>query len=250
MSGEKLFGVIVCDSQAKWGGPEGIAKRVENLLSTENSVWKTFKAEEGEFPTEDELNTFHAIYITGSKHSVHDKTQQWIKGLEHFIQRAYDLKKPKVFGTCFGHQIIAQALGGKVALNPSRRFICHNEEIQLCGDDSDDSVFLRNLRKINDGKPFRILQSHSDCVEELPENAKNVATSDSCEHEIVLFSVNIIGSQSHADFTVEDLTEIILPSKMNANAITKEELEYANQSFQQPNNCLDLAKAIREFFNS
>lgn len=250
MSSKKSFGVIVCDSQAKWGGPEGIAKRLEELLATENSEWKTFVAERGEFPTEDELKTFQGIYITGSKHSVNDDdTQAWIKGLELFIQRAYDLKKPRVFGTCFGHQAIAKALGGTVAQNPTKRIICHNEEIKLCENDSDSS-FFKDLKKINEGKPFRILQAHSQCVEKLPKNATNVATSDSCKHEIVLYSDNIIGSQSHADFTLEDLTEVILPSHLKKNAITQEEFDYAKQSFQQPNACLDMAKAIREFLNS
>ena len=245
---KKLFGVVVCDSQAKWGGPEGIAKRVEDLCGTNEDQWKTFVAEKGDFPTEDELKTFHGFYITGSKHSVNDETQEWIKQLETFIQQAHALRKPKVFGTCFGHQAIAKALGGKVEKNPSGRFVCHNEKIAL-REDVNDSKFLNDVKRIN-SKPFRMLQSHSECIEELPANAKSVASSESCKHEIVLFSDNIIGAQSHADFEESDLTDIILPSLLQRNIITQEEFDYAHESFKQPNACSEVSIAIRAFLNS
>ncbi len=248
-SSQKLFGVIVCDSQAKWGGPEGIAKRVEKEFGSEDGQWKTYVAEEGQFPTEEELKTFQGVYITGSKHSVNDDTQTWIKQLELFIQRAHALKKPKVFGTCFGHQAISRALGGKVGKNPSKRVVCHNEKITLCEDEI-DSKFLNDLKKISEKKPFRILESHSECVEELPANAKSVASSESCKHEIVLFSDNIIGAQSHADFNVDDLTDIILPSLLERESITQEEKDRALESFKEPNVGSDVAAVVRDFLNS
>jgi GMP synthase-like glutamine amidotransferase len=248
-SGEKLFGVIVCDSQAKWGGPEGIAKRVEKHFGSEDGRWKTYVAEEGQFPSEEELRTFQGFYITGSKYSVNDDTQKWIKQLELFIQRAYALKKPKVFGTCFGHQVISKALGGKVNLNPSERFVCHNEKIELCEVET-DSRFLNDLKEISKKKPFRILQSHSECVEELPANARRIASSATCKNEIILFSDNIIGAQAHADFEVHDVRDIILPSLLEREAITKEEFDHAHESFKQPNACADMAVAICTFLSS
>lgn len=247
----KLFGVIVCDNKAKWGGPEGIAKRVEVLFGTDEGQWKTFLAEKGDLPTEDELKAFHGFYITGSKHSVNDETQGWIKQLESFIQRAHALRKPKVFGTCFGHQAIAKALDGKVGKNPSGKFVCHNEKIVLC-EDVNDSKFLNDVKRMNaiNSKPFRMLKAHCEYVEELPANAKSVASSESCKHEIVLFSDNIIGVQSHADFDESDLTDIILPSLLQRNIITQEEFDNAHESFKQPNACSEVSIAIRNFLNS
>jgi GMP synthase-like glutamine amidotransferase len=127
-SSQKLFGAIVCDSEAKWGGAEGIAKRVEDMFGTKEGRWKTYMAEQGQFPTEEEMKKFHGFYITGSKHSINDDTQAWIKQLELFIQRAHALKKPKVFGTCFGHQ---KHLVGKLArirtnvLSATTRKLCY-----------------------------------------------------------------------------------------------------------------------------
>lgn len=246
---QKLFGAVVCDSQDKWGGPEEIAKRVRDLFDMKDGQWKLYVAEKGEFPSEDELKTFHAFYITGSGHSVNDNTQRWIKQLELFIQQAHALKKPKVFGTCFGHQAIAKALGGKVSRNSCERFVCHNEEIVFSNDEN-ESQFLNDLKRIKKKEPFRILQSHGECVDELPDNAKSVASSASCKHEIVLYSDNIVGAQCHADFVVNDLTDVILPSLLERNVITQEEFDRAHESFTRPNACSDMAIAIRDFLNS
>ena len=53
-----------------------------------------------------------AWLITGSRHGAYEKLS-WIPPLENFIRSAYKTKIP-IVAICFGHQILAQALGGKV----------------------------------------------------------------------------------------------------------------------------------------
>jgi GMP synthase-like glutamine amidotransferase len=73
---------------------------------------------------------FDAILITGSRtlfalsrlivgHSAYDDNL-WVHNLCAYVKRIYEeFPSKKIIGICFGHQIVAQALGGKVELNPN-----------------------------------------------------------------------------------------------------------------------------------
>ncbi|MGB1140351.1 MAG: glutamine amidotransferase-related protein, partial [Halioglobus sp.] len=69
----------------------------------------TYDVEEGEFP--DDIDTADAYLITGSKSSVYDD-KPWIKRLMQFVHELH-VRRKKLVGICFGHQLVAEALGGK-----------------------------------------------------------------------------------------------------------------------------------------
>lgn len=62
-----------------------------------------------EFP---KLSNVEALLITGSAAGVYD-THLWLDPLRAFIRSAYAAEVP-MLGICFGHQIMADALGGEV----------------------------------------------------------------------------------------------------------------------------------------
>lgn len=64
----------------------------------------------GQYPQS--VNECDAYLITGSPSSSYENLP-WIPPLENFVQQCYERRIPLV-GICFGHQIIAQALGGQV----------------------------------------------------------------------------------------------------------------------------------------
>ena len=57
--------------------------------------------------------TRDAVLITGSSAGVYDNHLSWMEPLRQFIRAAYAAKTP-MLGICFGHQIVADALGGDV----------------------------------------------------------------------------------------------------------------------------------------
>ena len=69
-----------------------------------------YDAINGELPAD--LYECDAWIATGSKYSVNDD-YQWIRDLEDFVRRVASSSVPFV-GVCFGHQLIASALGGSV----------------------------------------------------------------------------------------------------------------------------------------
>ena len=69
----------------------------------------TYDVEKGTFPAD--IDEVDAYLITGSKSSVYED-KPWIGKLMDFV-RELDARKKKLVGICFGHQIVAQALGGR-----------------------------------------------------------------------------------------------------------------------------------------
>lgn len=77
------------------------------MLGEEFAV-ETFDVQSGELPDEPDANA--AYLITGSPAGVYEDLP-WIRPLEEFIRAA---KNSRVVGVCFGHQVMAEALGGQV----------------------------------------------------------------------------------------------------------------------------------------
>lgn len=85
------------------------------LLSLAKPQWHyaVFSVKDGVFP---KLANFDGALITGSPASVNDG-RDWMGRLEVLVREINDAGKP-LYGACFGHQIIAKALGGVVGDNP------------------------------------------------------------------------------------------------------------------------------------
>ena len=69
----------------------------------------------GQFP--ESLDECDLYMATGSSHSVYENLD-WIIKLKKVIRDIYDQNKIFI-GFCFGHQLIGEALGGKVAKSPN-----------------------------------------------------------------------------------------------------------------------------------
>jgi GMP synthase-like glutamine amidotransferase len=84
-----------------------------NLLGRDAYDWRTYAVDEGELPENPE--DCDAYILTGSSAGVYDP-EPWIAPAMDFLRQAKG--KAALVGVCFGHQLMAQAFGGRVIKSP------------------------------------------------------------------------------------------------------------------------------------
>jgi GMP synthase-like glutamine amidotransferase len=99
-------------SQVDWGGsPIDAYIRFLQRAGAEFD-FSGYAAAQGELPTN--VRACDAYLITGSPSGVYE-SDPWISALRDFVRDAFAAER-KLVGICFGHQMLAHALGGEVVL--------------------------------------------------------------------------------------------------------------------------------------
>ena len=136
-----------------------------------------------------EFDSCDAYLCTGSTSSCYEKTP-WMLRLEEFIQDCA-IKNKKLLGICFGHQLIAQALGGKVA--PCDRG-------WALGTGFYELTTHKSWMRPPTGK-LDILVMHRDQVASIPARSEVIAHSQFCPYFMVQHGPNVLTVQGHPEFT-------------------------------------------------
>src|SRR2546430_12660461 len=121
-----------------------------------------------------DVEGLEAILITGSAAGVYDAFD-WIAPLEGFVRTAHDKKVPMV-GVCFGHQLIAQALGGTVRKSEKGWGIGRHVYDVAPGNG------------VIDAATIAIAASHQDQVVEPPAGATTIFRSPFTPHAGILYA--------------------------------------------------------------
>jgi GMP synthase-like glutamine amidotransferase len=136
-----------------------------------------------------DLEGLEAILITGSAAGVYDAFE-WIAPLEAFVRTAHDRKVPMV-GVCFGHQLIAQALGGTVRKS-EKGYGLGRHVYDIAPDNG-----------VVDGKRIAIACSHQDQVITPPAGARTILSSDFTPYAGLLYAGGTTFSvQPHPEFSL------------------------------------------------
>lgn len=193
------IGILKTDTvRPEWVGTYGeYPDMFETLLRQVDPdlEFRTWDVEAGEFP--DDLTAVDGYIITGSKSSAYDD-KPWIRGLEDFIRHAH-LVKYKVVGICFGHQLVARALGGLVDKS-SKGWGCG---VQVY------SVSDPQLLADGQGLDLQLLASHQDQVMLAPVGAQVIARNAHCDIAGFRIGEHILTFQGHPEFIPEYSREIM-----------------------------------------
>jgi len=152
------------------------------------------------------------ILITGSPAMVSDRLD-WSERTAEWLRQAVQTGVP-ILGVCYGHQLLAHALGGRAGPNPAGRQI-GTVNAQLIDNMRDDSL-LGYLPTT-----FSVQASHSEVVLELPPGAQRLATSPLDDNFAIRFANNAWGIQFHPEFSVPVMSDYI---RYRAEALREEGL--------------------------
>lgn len=196
----------------------------QRLLKGQGLSFRSFTVVDMEFP--DSVNDCDGWLITGSRHGTYEDLP-FIKPLEDFVRQAYAEEVPMV-GICFGHQIIAQALGGKVekfkggwAIGP--------QTYQFNGDQINLNAW------------------HQDQVIEIPKEAKVAATSPFCAYAALTYNNHAFTVQAHPEFDSPFVADLI--ATRGRGVIPDTILDAAEEKLSEtPINDAILAQKIADFF--
>ena len=187
--------------------------------------YRVFDVENGDVPSQpDDADGW---LITGSRHGVYE-AHDWIPPLEQFLRDAYAASKP-IVGICFGHQILAQALGGKV-----EKF------------DGGWSVGQVEYTLDGESETTCVNAMHQDQVIEPPADAETFGSTDFCKHAFLRYKGNAFTMQPHPEFNDSYTYDLI---KVRLDRITPPgSAEEALKNFDKALSQKRWGQEIRDFF--
>jgi GMP synthase-like glutamine amidotransferase len=195
----------------------------ERLLRDRGLSFRTWRVLDGEFPQGP--HDAEGWLITGSRFGAYEG-HPWIAPLEALIRDIRAAGVPLV-GICFGHQIVAQALGGRVEKHPGGWAVGRTEY-----DWGGERVALNAW--------------HQDQVTALPEGARVLASSPACPFAALAYGDSILTVQAHPEFSQSFLADMI--ETRGRGLVPDPLLDAAQAAVEQPIDDARLADDIARFF--
>lgn len=193
------------------------------LLAEDGFTFRTYKVLEGEMPAS--VTECDGWLITGSRFGVYED-HAFIKPSEAFIRAAFTAKVP-VVGICFGHQLMAQAMGGRVE-KYAGGWSVGPTEYQF------------------DTGPVVLNAWHQDQVTELPQGAEVIGRNEFCDNAALMYGDVGLSVQAHPEFSREVIEGLM--TTRGRGVVPDAQLDAAEARLNQPLDRQPMAKRIAAFF--
>ncbi|KAG9450178.1 hypothetical protein H6P81_010143 [Aristolochia fimbriata] len=208
----------------------GYGRMLERLLRDGgDEEWDIFSVIDGDFSFLEKggdhlLRSYNGFVITGSSADAHAEDVPWILRLCELL-RFLHLNQKKLLGICFGHQILARALGGETG-RAAVGWELGAKSLHI------DTETVSKLYGVQISSPLNAIESHRDQVSRPPPGS--VVLASSAKTNIEMFSVgdHVLGIQCHPEFSKDVMLDII-QSRRAAKSISDEVANEAIQSFEK-----------------
>lgn len=193
-----------------------------------------YDVENGQLPP---AGAAEAYILTGSAAGVYDDLP-WIDPLRGWL-RTLNPAAP-VMGICFGHQIMADAYGGKVI----------KSEKGWGGGLHDYAVPSREAWMDGDAPAFAIPAAHQDQVVTAPPATRIIASNDFCPIAGLAYANRRAASfQGHPEFT-RAYSEALIELRRRKSVMENDAADRAIETLRRPDDCKRVANWIKNFFKS